>query len=141
MFGAIQLTTTFLTTDQDRNEQMKMFDGLGPSARAALNDVPRWPVIRTFIAAFRSDFNARFNAGRFGNRKLDFTDPEIDAEFAAFIDKVVVDDRGADIEWHRLKPRKLTRDGWRSRPIKLSVAPRHRSSHTRATRKLTRPSR
>lgn len=142
MFGALNIADlTFRTTAQESDAQMAMFDGLGPLARDALNDCPREPDVRTFIGAFTRSFNARYNASRFGNRKLVLTDPAVDAEFAAFIDGTIVEKMGESIAWHKLKPRRLARDRWRSRPIKLNAAPRPRSSHTHATRRLTRPSR
>jgi hypothetical protein len=111
----------FSSVAEESNSQMRVFDTLGPMARAALNACPRSPDIKVFKQRFKSDFDRRFNGSRFGRRECNFEDPAIDAEFAAYIDSVVTERMGKPIEWHNLKSRRLQR-GWRSRPIRLKDA-------------------
>lgn len=110
---------------EESDHQMRLFDGLGPLARDALDNSPRHPDVKTFRARFKADFDAKYNSSRFGNRTLDWTDPEIDAAFAAYIDKIIIERVGHSIEWHKLKPTRLQRP-YRSRPIKSSAGARMR---------------
>lgn len=107
---ATHLAIRYAKVAVESNSQISEFDSYGPLARDALNYCPRLPDVKTFRSAFALQWNRSHLDPDGGlTKRCDLADPEVDAAFAAFIDGIVIQRTGHNIEWHKLKPQRLRR--------------------------------
>lgn len=106
----MSLAIRYANIGVESNDQMREFDAFGPLARAAFNYGPRDPDVKTFRSTFVQKWNRDHMDSEFRlTRKCVLTDPDIDALFAAYIDRVIIERMGKPIEWFNPQPKRRRR--------------------------------